>query len=160
MTGLRGSRSEPDSRIETGDARKRQSASGADLRARATLAGLSWAETWFERARREQRCVEGGWPGTMSEARAQLRGVLIPSLSKHVDDAAPPAADFEATARVLYSTAREAWRERVARGRRRSRAGTPRAAASGVAGTGKESPGKAPVAHSLHRDGIRRNGHG
>lgn len=84
-----------------------------DQRARAERAGLKWAECWFERVGREQRAVSGGWPGTMSEARAQVVQLLLPWLRRQGKWPVHDVTDFEAMARLVYSTARAAWRERA-----------------------------------------------
>lgn len=83
-----------------------------ELRTRAELVGLEWAERWFDRAEREQRALVGGWPGTMSEARAQVVRALVPWLSERGRWPAADVTNFEATARLVYSTARAAWRQR------------------------------------------------
>jgi hypothetical protein len=83
-----------------------------DLRARAELTGLEWAERWFERVEREQRLVAGGWPGTMSEARAQVVHALVPWLRERGQWPTADVTNFEATARVLYVAARAAWLQR------------------------------------------------
>jgi hypothetical protein len=84
-----------------------------DLRARAELVGLDWAKGWFERVEREQRAVVGGWPGTMSEARAQVVRALVPWLLERGKWPSADVTNFEATARVVYSAARAAWRGRT-----------------------------------------------
>lgn len=84
-----------------------------DLRARAELLGLTWAEGWFERVEREQRAVAGGWPGTMSEARAQVVQALVPWLLERGKWPSPDVTNFEATARIVYTAARTAWRGRT-----------------------------------------------
>ena len=83
-----------------------------DLRTQAELVGLEWAEHWFDWAEREQRTLAGGWPGTMSEARAQVVRSLVPWLRERGRWPTAEVTNFEATARVVYSTARTAWRQR------------------------------------------------
>lgn len=87
-----------------------------DLRARAERVGLDWAQGWFERVAREQRAVAGGWPGTMSEARAQVVRALVPWLRERGKWPSHDVTNFEATARVVYTAARAAWRGRTATG--------------------------------------------
>jgi hypothetical protein len=62
----------------------------------------------------EQRRIAGGWPGTMSEARAFLVEDLIPHLTaehrKEVE-----AVGREEVARQLYRGAREHWVRRAVR---------------------------------------------
>lgn len=83
-----------------------------DLRTQAELVGLEWAERWFDWAEREQRALVGGWPGTMSEARAQVVRALVPWLRERGRWPTAEVTNFEATARIVYSTARAAWRQR------------------------------------------------
>lgn len=83
-----------------------------DLRAQAELVGLAWAEYWFDWAESEQRALVGGWPGTMSEARAQVVRALVPWLRERGRWPTAEVTNFEATARIVYSTARAAWRQR------------------------------------------------
>ena len=113
MTGARASRPKERVRVEGGSVNKRLVPSKTDLRDQATMAGLRWAELWFDRAGTEHRGIEGGWPGTMSEARAQVVQTLVPWLRKHGKCPTEEFGDFEAVARVLYSSAREAWRQRA-----------------------------------------------
>ncbi|HEY6727859.1 MAG TPA: hypothetical protein VI197_27690 [Polyangiaceae bacterium] len=84
----------------------------AELRTRAEGVGLQWAQRWFDRAEREQRALVGGWPGTMSEARAHVVRALVPWLRECGRWPAADVTNFEATARVVYSSARAAWRQR------------------------------------------------
>ena len=83
-----------------------------DLIEQAELVGQQWAERWFERAEREQRALVGGWPGTMSEARAQVVRAVVPWLRERGRWPTFDVTNFEATARIVYSTARTAWRQR------------------------------------------------
>jgi len=82
------------------------------LRTQAELVGLEWAALWFDWAEREQRTLVGGWPGTMSEARAQVVRALVPWLRERGRWPTAEVTNFEATARVVYSTARAAWLRR------------------------------------------------
>lgn len=83
-----------------------------DLHTHAERVGLEWAECWFERVERERRAIVGGWPGTMSEARVQVLRVLVPWLREKGKWSTPDVPNLEATARVVYSAARAAWRQR------------------------------------------------
>lgn len=85
-----------------------------DLRKQAESVGLEWAERWFDQAQREQRALVGGWPGTMSEARAHVVRAVVPWLRERGRWPAADVTNFEATARVVYATARAAWRQRSA----------------------------------------------
>lgn len=83
-----------------------------ELRTQAERVGLEWAERWFDQAEREQRALVGGWPGTMSEARAQVVRAVVPWLRERGRWPTADVTNFEATARVVYSAARAAWRRR------------------------------------------------
>ncbi len=70
--------------------------------------GRTWAEWWFEDLRRQGRPVTGGWPGTISEARARARAHMQIVLTQR---ALPPMTQNELTeaARVAYNSARDLW---------------------------------------------------
>jgi len=55
-----------------------------------------------ERVHAEGRPAAGGWPGTVTEARARLSAAVPGNL--------PPEVQ-RALAKLLYSTARDAWLE-------------------------------------------------
>jgi hypothetical protein len=66
---------------------------------RATLDGELWATETRARVATEQRLAAGGWPGTLSEARARVARLLMLTDS----------AEREHAARVLYASARTLW---------------------------------------------------
>lgn len=70
---------------------------------RAEKNGHAWAESVQARLQSEGRRVAGGWPGTLSEARARVERLLdstAKSCSPH---------ERERLARVLYGAARAFW---------------------------------------------------
>ena len=47
------------------------------------VVGASWAHEFVDALRASGRPIEGGWPGTLPEARARIVGKLSPELSAH-----------------------------------------------------------------------------
>jgi hypothetical protein len=72
----------------------------ADLEPIATAIGQTWALEVLERLRSTDREIEGGWPGTLGEARARIRAQLRRPLAIEVIDA---------LARIAYAAARQGW---------------------------------------------------
>ena len=74
---------------------------------------LEVAERWALRVRmealQEQRVTMGGWPGTLSEARAVVVGQLLPGLSAE-GRREVGLVDREQMARFVYRSARSWWR--------------------------------------------------
>lgn len=70
--------------------------------ARAETAGRDWAAAVRGALHSEGRRAAGGWPGTMSEARAELLRAMGPGASSTPDE-------VSRLARILYSAARESW---------------------------------------------------
>jgi hypothetical protein len=82
----------------------------------ATLEGELWAAETRAQYGVEQRIAAGGWPGTLTEARARVAHALLPSLARD-GLAAPTRTECEEAARILYASARNLWlkhREREA----------------------------------------------
>jgi hypothetical protein len=79
-------------------------------RSRAEFVGRSWATRLRAAIVLEQRRPCGGWPGTLSEARAHVASSLLPWLD---NQGLPPASSrqCEGAARVVYASARTAWME-------------------------------------------------
>jgi hypothetical protein len=76
------------------------------LDALATLVGDGWAKQTLDELRREGRSPVGGWPGTISEAKARLssfRGPEVRALAPLGHD------EREYVARGLYARARATW---------------------------------------------------
>jgi len=70
----------------------------------ATTAGLEWAAEAVVSLLAADRVVAGGWPGTVSEARARLDAVW------HMLALQPDARTREHLVRHAYDAARSAWR--------------------------------------------------
>jgi hypothetical protein len=82
--------------------------------------GSRWAELWCQELREQGRPVDGGWPGTLPEARARV----LRSLDLELAGRGMPLLTVEEIAvatRVAYERAKSVWREAardVAGGRR------------------------------------------
>lgn len=85
---------------------------GPDLEAIATSVGELWAEEVTRSLRASKRDVEGGWPGTMGEARMRIRRELRIAIEPLVAD------DL---ARVAIVAARRAWKIALEADARRAR---------------------------------------
>jgi len=70
--------------------------------------GQRWAESCRDELRREGRCVEGGWPGTMSEARGKVDEQVHRALGAR---RWPVLTNDELTqaTRTAYERARRVW---------------------------------------------------
>ncbi|HEU4405819.1 MAG TPA: hypothetical protein VFS43_11185 [Polyangiaceae bacterium] len=78
----------------------------AALERDALTCGDRWVERTRERLTLEGRAVEGGWPGTLSEARGLVAGFSA---------AFKPALSFEESdwvARTIYTHAKRLWQAR------------------------------------------------
>ena len=71
----------------------------ATLDEAAAAAGRVWANSVRMELQAEGRTVSGGWPGTMSEARARLPGEV----------GGLEADEVSRLTRVLYHAARDTW---------------------------------------------------
>lgn len=69
-----------------------------------TLAA-QWLEETSQRLTAQGRPLEGGWPGTLSEARHRLR-VLIVSENLQLSE-----AQCDSLSREMYKTAKNRWRD-------------------------------------------------
>lgn len=67
---------------------------------------LAWVATWRDRLAKDGRLMEGGWPGTRSEAHALVVDRIAPALAS----GSHALSDAEATAVVAGSLYREAKR--------------------------------------------------
>jgi hypothetical protein len=90
-------------------------------------AGDRWAAACRDELAKEGRLVEGGWPGTLSEARVRV--------ASHVGHAlvelAMPALTYDElgrAARLTYERARSAWLATPRRKRRRASRSEPESA--------------------------------
>jgi len=73
--------------------------------ARAALDGRAWADAVRASLESEGRPAVGGWPGTLSEARAKVDAILVST-----DGVATPT-EREGLTRHIYQTARAHWLE-------------------------------------------------
>jgi hypothetical protein len=71
-------------------------------------ASAVWVAEWRTALEQDGRAMEGGWPGTMAEARAFVLGRIAPILVRKGMPLPTPDRMTRA-ARDLYSAAREAW---------------------------------------------------
>jgi hypothetical protein len=77
--------------------------------------GLLWAKETLARIHAQMRAVRGGWPGTVSEARARMAGYVLPALARQ-GLAGATESEREQAARCLYHNARAQWFARQAGG--------------------------------------------
>ena len=75
--------------------------------------GLLWARETVAGIRAQKRTVKGGWPGTVSEARARMAGYVLPALARQ-GLAGATESEREQGARCLYHSARAQWIARQA----------------------------------------------
>jgi hypothetical protein len=76
--------------------------------------GKAWACGWRQQLAAQGRAVTGGWPGTMSEARARVAKALMPELlCVGVIDLS--FDENEHAARTIYGAARRQWLSRHGR---------------------------------------------
>lgn len=80
--------------------------------------GESWARAWCETMRTEGRGVQGGWPGTVPEARARILQHLDGNLARRGMSALSEEELLQATS-VVYASAKRDWL-RMARGEQAS----------------------------------------
>jgi hypothetical protein len=86
----------------------------------ARLVAERWAQGWRDQLEREGRAVEGGWPGTIQEARARTTAYFVVELARR---RLPSLSNDEltCTARATYDRARRDWLAKPAAGRRARR---------------------------------------
>jgi hypothetical protein len=80
----------------------------------AAVEGQTWAREMRSSIHEQSRRATGGWPGTITEARARLVEFVLPRLARDGGSAATSEALQQAT-RVLYASARTAWLAQCAR---------------------------------------------
>jgi hypothetical protein len=81
----------------------------AIVEAAALEAARAWADASRAALVRDGRKIEGGWPGTLGEARAHAAARIAPALSKR---SLPDLTHDELgrAARITYDEARRTWR--------------------------------------------------
>jgi len=84
---------------------------GAERRAEvlgriAVETGEAWVLWWYDQLRRQRRPVAGGWPGTLSEARARLTARVSADLGREFT---LTYAELDVLARTAYFRAKGEW---------------------------------------------------
>jgi hypothetical protein len=72
--------------------------------------GRDWASELRASILLERRRASGGWPGTLSEARARVAVSLVPWLESNGQPTVT-SSQSEGAARLIYASARSAWME-------------------------------------------------
>ena len=72
-----------------------------------------WATRVLSRTRQERRCIRGGWPGTVTEARALLTEDLLPRLTDEIREVLERVGRDHVVS-FLYQGARGYWIRREA----------------------------------------------
>ena len=78
------------------------------LEQRAVIGGQLWARRIRQEFHEQGRRAAGGWPGTVSEARARVAEFVIPWVARK-GMVAVTSAECEQAARTLYASARNTW---------------------------------------------------
>lgn len=76
----------------------------------AIATGERWADGWYESLRRQGRRASGGWPGTVSEARALVTAYFMTEL----EGAALTHDELECATKISYARAKHHWLTRAA----------------------------------------------
>lgn len=74
----------------------------------AVAVGEAWARGWLDELLLEGRSPSGGWPGTISQARARVRASFARELAQ-ARLAAAEVPELEDGVRAAYARAREVW---------------------------------------------------
>jgi hypothetical protein len=75
-------------------------------------AGRGWATSWCDDLHKQGRVAAGGWPGTITEARARLLARLNGEKGLGLPLA---AAEVDALTKAAYVAAKNEWRARAVR---------------------------------------------
>lgn len=78
----------------------------------AVLAARTWANEWIATLTSEGRPIAGGWPGTMSDARARA-GALASRTLISLSMAALDHDELRDLTRDTYKEAQRCWRDRA-----------------------------------------------
>lgn len=89
------------------------SARRASIEQSAAAIGRVWAACCRDDLHSEGRPAAGGWPGTLSEARARVGRVLVVEIRGRRNQVTITNAERELAARAAYSSARDEWRRHV-----------------------------------------------
>lgn len=95
----------------TADAPK--SARQTSIEEGAAALGRRWAAGCRHDLHRDGRAASGGWPGTLSEARARVGRRLVVEAKGRRSELAITDAEREVAARLAYSSARNEWLRHV-----------------------------------------------
>lgn len=79
----------------------------------AAALGRSWAVRCRHELHREGRSAAGGWPGTLSEARARVGRRLVVEAKGRRGELDITDAERELAARMAYASARTEWLRHV-----------------------------------------------
>lgn len=82
------------------------------LRETALAGARAWMNGWLRTLAEEGRPVEGGWPGTLGEARARARHDATRALAREAMTA-PSRDELEDLARLINDEARRLWRASI-----------------------------------------------
>lgn len=82
------------------------------LRDIAVEAARTWTNEWITTLAAEGRPVAGGWPGTMSDARARAGALATRTLGAHAMGA-PDHDELRELAHATYKEAQRCWRARA-----------------------------------------------
>ena len=85
--------------------------SAAQLEQIALDAAREWVDWWVSKLAHEGRPMSGGWPGTLSEARARFARLAAASGGQHTLD----SATLDMLIRRTYVAARAGWLARASR---------------------------------------------
>ncbi len=77
-------------------------------------AGRRWFSARQAQLARDGRDLEGGWPGTLPEARSVVRAAILPALEKQGIGRLTDA-ELELALRSTYAEARHAWQSAARR---------------------------------------------
>ena len=76
----------------------------------AIATGERWADGWCESLRKQGRRASGGWPGTLSEARALVAAYFMTELR----GSALTYEELECATKISYARAKHQWLTRAA----------------------------------------------
>ncbi len=72
-------------------------------------AARAWVRQWMDDLAREGRPVEGGWPGTLKEARGRCAELSTRMLARSAM-VAPARDELDRITQITYAEARRLWR--------------------------------------------------
>jgi hypothetical protein len=72
-------------------------------------AARAWVRQWVDELKREGRRVDGGWPGTLNEARGRCAELSTRTLAQ-LSMLGPARDEIDRMVRITYAEARRLWR--------------------------------------------------